>query len=1078
MHIFTKAVTRVLIPGLILGLSSLDVKARQQDSLATAVQDSIRRSDANKLKVTGTLTDASTGGPLDGVRVSVEGYSAAITSASGSFSISVPHYNAVLVLSGFGYATKEVPLKGRKIITTSLYNEGYNSMSADVNLPFANKYSSRVAGAVGAVEVNDRWQRSNETADTYLQGRVAGLNAVRRSGTPGIGANLNVRGYNSLYTSNQPLVIVDGIIYDNTDYGISLITGHVDNPIANLDLKDIDNITVIKDATASTYGTRGGNGVVLIKTNRSSEQATSIDFSAFGGINSTPSSIPVMGASDYRSYLSDGLYSMLRARGFNELQAQGAVSSQAYLDSQNPNFYKYNHQTDWQDNVMKSSYNQNYYLRVTGGDNIATYGLSVGYLNSNGITANTGMERYQTRFNANLNLSNKLKGNANLSFVSNSHDLRDQGIAYNTNPIYLALAKSPFLSSNIVSADGTVSPNFEDVDAFSRSNPSALVENMIGKNNNYRFQGSFGFDYEFSKALKFNVLAGITFSKVRESLFIPERGVVADTLMQGIAFNRSGSNVERLYGMFTDTRLSYTKNFNFVHNLSTNVGFRFNDNKMETDYGLGYNSATDDYVTVGQTDAALRKISGQNGNWRWLNMYANADYSFLTKYFLSFNMAVDGSSRFGRDAAQGLDINGYKFAVMPSIAAAWLVSSENFMADSKIDVLKLRASYGMVGNDDIGNYAAKQFYVSQGFFDTQGLVRGNVPNTALQWENVAKLNAGIDAAFLKERLNVTFDAFHNKTTKMLVLEPVSSITGFDYGFTNSGSMTSGGVELGLSGRLLNRSVKWDMGVNVSNYKTNILSVPGGRLLNDYAGATILTQNGSAANLFYGYKTNGVFASSADVDATLVNRRADGSTTMFQAGDIRFVNIYDSPEDKAAGITVIDENDRQVIGDPNPDFTGMFSNMLSYKRFSFDAIFTFSVGNDIYNSVRRSLESMNGTQNQTLRVLNRWKAEGQITDVPRAAFGDPNENARFSDRWIEDGSYVRLRTLSVAYNLPIKNVGIKSARLYLTGNNLFTISNYLGYDPEFSATSSIFSQGVDTGLEPQFRTVQVGVRIGL
>lgn len=1071
MHIFTKAITRVLLPGLILGISSLDVKARQQDSLTTAVQDSIRTSDAKKLKVTGTVTDASTGKPLDGISVSVEGYSAAITSANGTFTVSVPHYNSVLVLSGFGFATKEVPLKGRTSISASLYNQGYNTMSSNVRLPFTGKFNSRVAGAVEGIEVNDRWQRNSETADTYLQGRVAGLNTVRRSGTPGIGANLNLRGYSSLYTTNQPLIIVDGIIYDNTDYGISLIAGHVDNPIANLDLKDIDGITVIKDATASTYGTRAGNGVILITTNKSQEQATSIDFSAYGGINSAPSSLPVMGANDYRTYLSDGFYSYYRTLGYSELQAQSMTSSRPFMDTQNSNYYQFNNQTDWQSKVMNTSYNQNYYLRVTGGDNIATYGLSVGYLNNKGITNNTGMERYQTRFNANLNLSTKLKGNANLSFVSNSHELRDQGTAYKTNPIYLALAKSPFLSSNVTSADGTVSPNLEDVDVFNRSNPSALVENMIGTNKNYRFMGSFGFDYDINKALKFHVLAGITFSKVRENLFMPERGVVADTLMQAVAVNRSGSNVERLYGMFTDTRLSYTKNFNFVHNLTTNVGFRFNDNKMETDYGLGYNSATDDYVTVGQTDAALRKISGQNGNWRWLNMYANADYSFLTKYFLSFNMAVDGSSRFGRDAAQGLNINGYKFAVMPSIAAAWLISSEDFMANSKIDVLKLRASYGRVGNDDIGNYSAKQFYVSQSFFDTQGLVRGNVPNTALQWENVTKFNSGIDASFLKERLNVTLDAFHNKTTNMLVLEPVSNITGFDFGFTNNGSMSSRGVELGLNGRLLNKSVKWDMGINFSNYKTEILSIPGDRILNNFAGATILTQKGMDANLFYGYKTNGVYSSTAEVTAANVqNRRSDGTITQFQPGDVKFVDLNNDG--------YIDADDRQVIGNPNPKFRGMFSNVLSYKRFSFDAIFTFTGGNDIYNSVRRNLESMSGTQNQTLKMLNRWKTEGQVTDVPRASFGDPNENARFSDRWIEDGSYLRLRTISVAYDVPVKNVGIKSARVYLTGNNIFTISNYLGYDPEFSATSSIFSQGVDTGLEPQFRTVQVGVRIGL
>lgn len=1071
MHILTKAVTRVLLPGLILAITSLELQARQQDSLSIAVQDSIRKADANKLKVSGKITDASTGKPLDGISISVEGYSASITDANGIFRVSVPNLSAVLVVSGLGFQTKEVPLRGQNKISASLYEDSFTSMYDAVNLPFAARTSNRVAGAVKSVNVSDSWQRTSESADTYLQGKITGLNAVRRSGTPGIGASLFLRGYSSLYTTNQPLIVVDGILYDNTSFGSSLIAGHVDNPIANIDLKDVDNITVIKDATASTYGSKAGNGVVLITTSRAKEQATKIDFAAYGGINSTPSAIPVMGAGDYRTYLSDALYSQYRSQGFNELQAQSMTSSKPYLNESDPNYYLYSKETNWQDKVLSTSYNQNYYLKVTGGDNIATYGLSVGYLNNKGITRNTDLQRYQTRFNADLNLSTKLKGNANLSFVSNSHNLRDQGISPNTNPIYLGLNKSPFLSSNELSVDGIESPNFSGVDIFNRSNPSALIDNMLGTNKNYRFMGSVGFNYEFNKQLNLQVLSGITFSKVRENMFIPQKGVVGDSLSQGIAFNRSGTNVERLYSLFTDTRLSYTKNFNYIHKLTTNVGFRFNDNKMETDYGLGYNSATDDYISVGNGQSGLRSVNGENGNWRWLNLYGNADYNFLSKYFLSFNLAIDGSSRFGQDATQGLSLGGNQFAVMPSLAAAWLVSSENFMAQNKwLDVLKLRASYGLVGNDDIGNYSAKQLYVSQNFFGTQGLVRGNVPNTALQWENVAKFNAGVDAAFLKERLNVSLDLFNNRTTKMLTPEPVSTVTGFSFGFTNNGEMISRGAELSVTGRVLNKSVKWDLGLNVSNYKTEITKIPGDRVLNSYAGATILTQKGMDANQFYGYRTNGVYSSVADIPSSLQNRRADGTITQFQAGDVRFVDLNNDG--------FIDDNDREVIGNPNPDYTGMISNMLSWKRFSFDAILTFSGGNDIYNSVRRDLESMNGTQNQTMLVNNRWRAEGQITNVPRASIGDPSENSRFSDRWIEDGSYMRLRTVSLAYNIPLKNTALKSARVYVTGNNVFTLTKYLGYDPEFSATGSVFTQGIDSGLEPQFRTVQLGVRIGL
>ncbi|MEJ6980708.1 SusC/RagA family TonB-linked outer membrane protein [Pedobacter sp. P351] len=1073
MHIFKKLVNKIILPGLLLVTAALNLQARQQDTL-TNVQDSVNRVNDSRQKATGTVTDASTGKPLDGISISVSGYSASITNEKGTFIVSVPNYDAVLILSGLGFQTKEVALKGRTSVSVSLYEDAFTSVYDVARLPFRDVPFSRVTGAVNSLDVNDNWQRSSENAASYMQGRLPGLNVIRRSGTPGIGASLFLRGYTSLFTTNQPLIMVDGILYDNNDYGISLISGHVDNPLANIDLKDIDNITIIKDATASTYGVKAANGVILITTARAREQATRIDFAAFGGFNGRPSSIPVMGAGSYRTYLSDALGGYLADNGVSATQSEAIIQAQPYMndDATNANYFRYHYDTDWQDKVISNTYNQTYYMKVTGGDNIATYGLAVGYQSNKGIIRNTGLERYQTRFNANLNLTTKLKGNANLSFVSNEQELKDQGLANNTNPIYLSLTKSPFLPAREVSELGLESPNYADVDIFNRSNPAAAVETMQGTNKNYRFQGSVGFDYEFTKQLRLQVLGGITYSKVRENIFIPEKGFLSDTLSQGVARNRSGSNVERLYSIFTDTRLSFDKTFDNTHTLSTNVGFRFNDNKMEADYGLGYNSATDDYVTVGQGQAILRQISGQNGSWRWLNMYANAGYDLFNKYFVNVNLAVDGSSRFGKNVSDGLKLGSNSFAVLPSVSAGWLISSENFLANNKaIELLKLRASYGLVGNDDIGNYTAKQYYRTQNFLGAQGLVRGNIPNTALKWESIEKFNIGLDASFLNERLNLTADLFNNTTHDMLVQEPVNTITGFDFAFSNNSGMKSNGVELGLNGRLLNKSIKWDMGLNVSTYKTEITKIPGDRMLTNYAGGTILTQKGLEGNLFYGYKTNGVYSTSAEATAAnLASRRNDGTVLAFKAGDVRFVDTN--------GDNFIDEDDRQVIGNPNPDFVGMYTNTLSWKRFSFDAMFSFSKGNDIYNAVRRDLESMNGTQNQSPMVMNRWRAEGQVTNVPRATFGDPNENSRFSDRWIEDGSYIRLRTISLSYDVPFNAKALKYAKLYLIGNNVFTSTKYLGYDPEFSATNSVFTQGIDTGLEPQFRTVQLGVRIGL
>jgi TonB-linked SusC/RagA family outer membrane protein len=1066
MQLNTIFIKRLFFLSLLTATFSANSYARQDSVRATL--DTVPGVNSSVRKVTGTITDASTGKPLDGISISVPGYSAAITNANGTFSVSVPDYNTYLVISGSGFNTKEVALRGRNSVTAVLYEDTFTSQYDEVTLPNTKKLFNSTVGAVKSLNISDNWQRISESPDTYLQGRVAGINAVRRSGTQGIGASVFLRGVNSLFTTNQPLYVVDGIYYDNNDYSGSLIAGHVENPLANIDLKDIDNITVIKDATASIYGSKAANGVILITTARAKQQATQIDFAAYGGFNSANSNIPVLNGQNFRSYISDALGDRYLRLGYSPAQAQTAIQQMPFM--QNSPSYAYN--TDWQNEVLKNSYNQTYYMKVTGGDNIATYGLSVGYLKNQGITDLTDLVRYQTRFNADLNLSTKFKGFANLSFVSNQQNLKDQGLANKTNPIYLALAKAPILSPNVTSEDGQLSPVYSDVDAFNISNPLVAVNEMQGVNRTYRFLGSLGFNYLLSKNLQLQNLTGVTFSKVRENIFIPNNGIVPDTLSRAVARNQSGTNVERLYSLFNDLRLGYSKTFNNIHALSANLGFRVSDNKSESDYGLGYNSATDDYVTVGNGQAALRQISGNNGTWRSLNTYLNTDYSLRHKYFLSLNIGVDASSRFGRTIQSVPDFNGNKLAVMPSIAAGWLISSESFMANTKfIDVLKLRASFGSVGNDDIGNYNARQYYQAQNLFGLQGLVRGNIANTGLKWETVEKLNVGLDAAMFNERLNVSVDVFRNQTYDMLIQEQVSPLTGFDYAFTNNGGMATNGVELGLNGRLLSKKIKWDMGLNISAFKNEITKIPGDRLLTNYAGATILSQKGMSSNLFYGYKTNGVFTS--DDEAGSVNKpslRPDGTVVTFTGGDIRFVNTN--------GDDYIDDNDRQVIGDPTPDFTGMYSNMVSWKRFSFDAMLTFSVGNDVYNYTRRNLESMSGLQNQTPYVLNRWRYQGQITDVPKASIGDPAENARFSDRWIEDGSYLRLRTISLTYDVPMRNKALKYTKVYLSGNNVFTISKYLGYDPEFSATGSVFSQGIDVGLEPQFRTLQLGVRIGL
>jgi TonB-linked SusC/RagA family outer membrane protein len=1021
----------------------------------------------NAVAVTGSITEAASGKPLPGISIRYKDFSAAITDSLGMFSLKVPDYKTTVTIDGSGYQSKEIPLRGQSSIATALFEDSYNSYFDLAALPFGNKPKSRIPFAVNSVQTNGAWNRSFETPDSYLQGKVAGLNSIRRSGTPNIGANLFLRGYNSLYGTNQPLIVVDGVIFDNTEYGNSLISNNYTNPLAFIDVKDIDNFTVLKDGS-SIYGTKGANGVIIITTARAKELATRIDFAAYGGINFAPSKLPVLNATDYRLYLSQ----LLQTTGLTNDQIQ----AYPYMNDNpsNPDYYRYHNNTDWQKEVLSNSYAQHMYLKVTGGDNIAKYALSLGYLKNEGVIKSNDLSRYNMRFNADLNLSKRLTALANLSYTFNEQNLRDQGLAIKTNPLFLALTKSPILSVREVSSTGIESPDLAGRDTFNISNPLALINNSLGVNQNYRFFGSMAFNYSLFKSISLHTTVGITMDKVRENSFIPSKGVATDTLSLGIANNRSGTQAKRLFNIFNESRISYNATFNHIHQLTANLGFRYIQSKTEQDFGQGFNSATDELKSVSFGLSTLRRIGGNIGEWRWINNYFNADYNLLDKYFLSFNVAADGSSRFGDDINAGaISLGSKKFAVMPSIAGAWLVSSEDFMRNASFfDLLKLRASFGLSGNDDIGNYAARQFYVSQNLLGVQGLVRGNFGNSQLQWEKVSKVNVGTDISLFNERFNLSLDVYNNRTSKMLINQPTAAQTGLLYAVTNSGGMKTSGVEATLSTRIINKSrLKWDVGVTVAKSASKITELPIAEIKTEFGGATMVTRMGSEPNLFYGFKTNGIYTTNADaVQDGYSVKTTNGTLLPFKGGDVRFMDIN--------GDKIIDDADRQVIGNPNADVFGSLNSRLEWKQFSLEALFTFSKGNDIYNYLRNQLEAGSGYSNGTTALINSWKNNGDVTTIPKVAFGDPMGNSRFSDRWIEDGSYLRLRNLTFSYNLPFKSGFLKYSVVYLTGNNVFTLTKYLGYDPEFSAGESVFAQGIDLALEPQHRSVQIGLRFGL
>lgn len=1035
----------------------------------TKIQEVVKILPKYNTEISGVVISASTGKPVTGARVYFKNMTSAITAEDGTFKLSVPSPKVSVSVECPGYESTEIAVAKRSKITITIQDQ--SGLEKSFGLPTGTSTGKRVIGAASALAIPDAWARITDSPDSYLQGRVAGLNATRYSGTTNAGSFTTLRGLNSIQGTNRPLYVIDNVIYDAGIYGSSLNNNYFDNPLSYIDVRDISNITVLKDASASAiYGTKAANGVIMITTSRAKELGTKIDFAMYGGVNAAPKNLPVMNANSYRSYLTD----ILSSAGYSNAQME---SLPFMNDSKsNPDYYTYHNDTDWQKKVMASKPLTNMYLRVTGGDNIAKYALSVNYLsNKNGVAGST-LEKYSTRFNADMNLSRKLTAAANLSFSYNEAETKDFGFASKTNPLYLALIKAPILTDYSVSNQGIFSPFLADEDIFSVGNPAVAATSTLGGNKAYRFFGVIDFQYAISNALKLGTNIAVTFDKIKENRFIPNYGLVSDTLKNVLALNQLSSQTKRLFNVSNETYLAFNKTFKNVHELSGRVGLRFISSKVEQDKVLAYNSATDQLISVNNGSVLYNNIQGGIGTYNWLNTYFNLNYTYADKYFLAFTMAMDASSRFGKDVStsDAVSIGGTPFAVMPAVSAAWLLSSEQFLADGPFDLLKLRVSTGRVGNDDIGNYASKQYYVGQNLLGLQGIVRGNIANPNLKWENISKFNAGLDMSILHERLGLSLDVFSNKTTDMIIAEKLPTVAGIGYVMTNNSAMSTSGIEASLNIKLLNKSdLKWDLGVTIAKSTTKLDKLPNANadIISNYGQASFLSRVGESPNVFFGNTSKGVYASDADANSEgLSSRLPDGSLKPFQGGDVRFEDLN--------GDKIIDDQDRKIIGNPNPDFYGGITNRIIYKNWTLDALCSFVSGNEVYNYTRKSIESGSNFNNQSAAMVARWRGEGQITDIPRATYGDPVQNARFSNRWIEDGSYFRLKSVSLSYNFSIDKSVLKYLTVYAAANNVLTFTKYLGYDPEFSSTNAVVGQGVDNTLEPIQKSFHLGLRIGL
>jgi len=1017
-----------------------------------------------KYNLTGTVRSAETKKPLPGIRVIYKDLKSSLTDENGNFKIDLPSGEVTLVVSGPQYATRTVAVQGKKNLMVELFSDDFISPFEIIATP---------NGETSPLKLTHAWSANKEsnilstaiTADEALQGKVSGLNMVHRSGALAAGSNVYIRGINTMNAGTQPLYVVDGVPYENSIYATSLIGNYYANPLTSIDIKDIESITVLKDGT-SQYGVKGANGVVLIRTLKAKEMETRINFHYHFGMNFAPSSVPVLNAADHKLLISD------------VLQTQGKTGTEInalpYMDQTKPvlekwgyegntDYYRYNNSTNWQDQIFTSSPNQNYYLNVFGGDNVAVYALAIGYMKQGGIIENTDFERFNTRFNAKVNLSQKFVVNANMSFLFSNKSIVDEGPSGNRNPVLASLIKAPFTASHIYNPEGAVSPVIEDADIFGNSNPFALVNTSDRTNSMFRFAGNFEAVYNHSKNLMFNAIVGVNFNKEREKLYFPNRGVAFETLSTGLVDNVSQHRVDRYFSIFSEANAKYNKSLDNDDDIQIVAGVRYQQNQAEDDWAKAANTGSDNFKSISYGDPLFRVVGGQISNWNWFNGFVSFDYNAKDKYFLNITSSADASSRYGTDANP--------LYYYPAVSGAWLISGEEFMSDfHNVDILKLRIGFGLSGNDDIGNYSGVQTYVPQNLLGNFGLVRGNLVDLNLKPEQAAKTNIGLDMAFLGDRLQMSVDLFRNNISDMILRIPVPRETGFPYYLTNAGTMFNQGIDFSVKYRILNGKIKWDAGLVASAYKNQISGLGGQEFITKIAGAEVLSKVGESVGVFYGYQTGGVYSTQAEAADAALKINKGSIEYPFAAGDVKFTD--------QDGNKIIDEKDKVIIGNPNPDLYGSAFTNLNYQNWSVNAFFTYSIGNDVYNYTRAQLEGMQNYNNQTQAVLNRWKTEGDITSMPKAVFGDPMGNARFSDRWIEDGSYLRLKTLTVSYDLSLKSKIIRACTFFAAADNLFVLSAYKGLDPEFALGTSPLYQGIDGTFVPAAKTVSIGVKLDL
>ena len=1012
--------------------------------------------------VTGTVSSGD--GPLPGASILVKGTSnGTISDFDGNFILEQVPLNATLIVSYVGFQTQNVALNGKTTINITL-NQDAQSLDEVVIIGYGAVKKSDLTGAIATVKADALEDQPFTGVDQALQGKVSGVTVMQNSGAPGGGVSVRVRGITSLTGNNEPLYVIDGVPVEadsnNDSFSFSSLGGGNGqtkvSALSSINPSDIESMQVLKDASATAiYGSRASNGVVLITTKKGKNGKSTISYESYLGYQNTPTYIDLMNLQEYAEFYKE----IAAVRGQSvplELQNTALLGSG----------------TNWQKEIFQVAPIVNHQVSVKGGTQKTKFYTSINYFDQEGIVINSDFNRVAIRLNLDHKVNDWFKVGNNIT-VSKSRE----HITFNDDEsgvISSAVRQSPGVP--VKYSDGSWGGPTDNTGVSNGRNPVAWAEIRNNQLDRFKVNGNFFGEFSILKDFTFRTELGYDYNTTKVAVFNPtyEMGIESNSVATS-----AKQNTDSFYWIYKNY-LNYNKTIG-KHSINAMVGQESQESKWEGVSLSRRDFLTNDISTINLGDEDTARNDNYKGTWSLMSYFARLNYSFDSKYLLTATMRADASSNFG---------GNNKWGYFPSFSAAWVLSNENFMESTEdiISLAKVRIGYGEVGNQNIGGYkygaALRNVATAYG----TGFTQQNIANPDVKWESTKSTNLGLELGFIDSKIKLDIDLYKKTSVDFLFQEPlpsylgaynVASYLGLQPPFVNLGEMENKGIDVMLTTRNISKdNFNWTTSFVFSKYKNKLVSLADDNSAIfqtiEFNNTITKTAVGQPVGLYYGYVYDGLFTSEEE----LYNSPSQGNInedTGIWVGDIKWKDINEDD--------VIDDKDKTYIGNPHPDFTFSISNNLNYKNWDLALAMNGSYGNDVYNWTRKLTEGMlelNG--NQSVVVNNRFIEDvNENTDIPRFVFGDPNGNAGVSDRFVEDGSYLRIQNITLGYTLPSaildKQSLISKVRFYTTIQNLYTFTNYSGYDPEIGAfNQNSMMMGIDNGRYPVPRTYMVGVKV--